>query len=1242
MNDWVLHDGTRQLDRIPRAASDYFQLDEMAFEQMLSMAVDYAKLLRFHNSNDLNDTPALSEQAYWEDIFLGDEVPVIAQVLTTDLAVFEADFRKFLLNFQRNHFTLPENFEPDQLPTYCLARKLDGWFDRLRVLKGEIPTNLSQQLAGLIIPDLMHELSALAVYLQHFDSSISERFRNDFRRFWFARPVRDENKQLVIRSGEDAERFLRGNFHAFYKAIALFQNTAAMSLSSSLQSQEHSPAVGLYMVFLNLYKQVQGTINQFTDRHLDFYYHDVLKFGERPAVSDSTYLLLAQDGSKRHVLVRKGTAFSAGIDEQNRDIIFTADSDVLISQTQVGALYTLYFERNRLISPERDFGFVTSGKVNKIPLTKENTAQDKHQAWPLFGAPKEETSGIKNIDAKLGFAISSPTLLLQEGLRDISINFNFEYHSGQGPHLTTTDNVFVEWLTQLAEFTETTKLDSFFKTFREMFRISVTTEEGWYEVKEYLPLGKVVEPDQTNHDLTIQIRLSPDVEPIIPYIKKIHGDGYDTNFPIVRFELNPICYIYPYSLLTKLIVRDIDIEVAVSGVKNILIYNQLGQLDANTPFNPFGPTPALGSYFLVGCTEAAQKQLTSLELDIEWGGLPNTANGFPEYYSAYASTFNNNSFEVSIAALKGGKWLPSASMEHPTVRLFTTLKSDNSGSVKQNISKSRTIPCQSVAALSQPNERVLNGEPFVYTPQAKDGFFKFTLRAPEQAFGHKDYPFLLTQILTENARLKKIKLARPIPQPPYTPLIESIELNYTARVSLNMDHASLAGSDNKHEKMFHIHPFGTEYVSPQTHRRIMFLPDYNAAGNLFIGLTGDDLNGPLSLLFHLREDSNPRKAVRPSTPVWSYLSENGWQKLEQFRIRADGTSGFLSSGVIEIELPDDISRGNNMMPSDLNWLMVAVHEHPEALCSAYGVFTQAVRVSRELRHNNQADSCKPLPAKRITSSLASIPGIVQINQPIPSFGGKPSETAQTSNMRIGERLRHKHRASVNWDYERLILERFPEIYMVKCFSNLIAHPEPDKRNSPGNLLIVVVPQLVNSTVKHLQPLADRLLLHDIKEFIQTVASPFARIEVRNPDYEQIQVRCTVNFSSRATGNNLISLNQAISDYLSPWKQTGYSTFFGWRIRSYDVESHIKSMDNVNHVTCFSMLRVANTAEDHYLLEDTVTKTGSLLREFGPTYPWSIAVPVHHHHIEVSDKPISAPPHRTGVSDLEIGATFILS
>ncbi|MCG7756770.1 MAG: hypothetical protein LZF63_08945, partial [Nitrosomonas sp.] len=118
----------------------------------------------------------------------------------------------------------------------------------------------------------------------------------------------------------------------------------------------------------------------------------------------------------------------------------------------------------------------------------------------------------------------------------------------------------------------------------------------------------------------------------------------------------------------------------------------------------------------------------------------------------------------------------------------------------------------------------------------------------------------------------------------------------------------------------------------------------------------------------------------------------------------------------------------------------------------------------------------------------------------------------------------------------------------------------------------------------------------------------------------------------------------ISDFLSPWNETvGYTRHFGWMVSKHEIESFIQSLDYVDRVTNLSILRIAPAGEDYFDLFDSADKTeDSEVRDIIPVYPWSIVAPIKQHFIEMDDRYDLIEPEMTGIGELEIGSTFIIS
>jgi hypothetical protein len=71
-----------------------------------------------------------------------------------------------------------------------------------------------------------------------------------------------------------------------------------------------------------------------------------------------------------------------------------------------------------------------------------------------------------------------------------------------------------------------------------------------------------------------------------------------------------------------------------------------------------------------------------------------------------------------------------------------------------------------------------------------------------------------------------------------------------------------------------------------------------------------------------------------------------------------------------------------------------------------------------------------------------------------------------------------------------------------------------------------------------------------------------------------------------------------------------------------------------------MLRIDDGDDcSHHWLSDTARSKSS---DVQPLHPWSIAVPLGHHLIEVEDEDGVWPAQKTGIANLAIGNTFILS
>jgi CarboxypepD_reg-like domain len=205
-------------------------------------------------------------------------------------------------------------------------------------------------------------------------------------------------------------------------------------------------------------------------------------------------------------------------------------------------------------------------------------------------------------------------------------------------------------------------------------------------------------------------------------------------------------------------------------------------------------------------------------------------------------------------------------------------------------------------------------------------------------------------------------------------------------------------------------------------------------GMLFIGLEKAVPLQSLSLLFQFAEGSADDEDNDPPVIHWSYLTNNEWRPLRGEDIVSDGTYGFQTTGIVKLNIPADATNNNTIITEGLHWFSVSVSENAHRIPKLINVVTQAAEVVFEDNDNDQKHFDAALPAGSITKLAVKVAEVSKVEQPFASYDGKHKEISKEFYTRVSERLRHKGRAINSWDYEHLVLDRFPSIYKVKCIT----------------------------------------------------------------------------------------------------------------------------------------------------------------------------------------------------------------
>ncbi|MCM8525141.1 MAG: hypothetical protein NE327_01400, partial [Lentisphaeraceae bacterium] len=673
-------EGTSQRARMPESLDPLFaKLDDRDLYDYLDFVYKYSEIVRFHSSEGLekgDDDAKLN----WQ-IFFSCGIILLSHISrnssTESNRIFRADLRKL-----------------DDLNAKAESLKIEqsllAYFDKLTLWKSKFSHNDPfKEVIGKIIDDS---------YFDSLKDSLSK------------------NREKFLDSDYGLEELTQNYLYINSEIIRYFDGLvieAEKELQLRLANDKFTPHIGLLLSFLELFEKSRNKLNEMTGRHLRFYYEDILQTERKAYVEDEANILVELAKNHDEHLLTQGTLFKGGKDSEGNERLYELTEDFIANTNYVSAVKSSFVD-----------GDIVRAAENSMTLDGiEEALPEEDPVWAPFNNTEYPT-------ARLGFAISSPLLRLETGIKSITLSFFFD---------------------SLSDLSEITATD---------FEVFYSSKSKW--VNAELADAK---PDESAFVFTLNIPATAD--PVCDYsaLNMEDSENFDTNWPVFKFVLKEEAHSKRKYLLDKNI-SHWTLSTTVSDIRDSIIQNDLGKLKVEKPFMPFGPQPVKGSQFYIGHPEIFSKKLDSLTLNWDWLDAP---TNLEDYYSKYSD--NKPEFKVDASVLKDKSWTDPSTKN---ISADKALLSSLSLSIKDDTSFSDAETLKDFSA------------------DLEKGFLRLKLSAPNMAFGHKEYPKIQQNAVIQASSTNDDtrKLGMDILENlnlPYTPTWENLRISYDSSLDSTED-----------------------------------------------------------------------------------------------------------------------------------------------------------------------------------------------------------------------------------------------------------------------------------------------------------------------------------------------------------------------------------------------------------------------------------------------------------------------
>lgn len=1208
---------------------DNFKIDDRNLEDLILFVQKLSKNYKFF---DLKNKAS----GDWFNLLAPDESFLLADIYKFEVQKYET----LRLNLTQSFDELSSDKEKKEIfqsffeLIFTYFKIINDWYT------AATKNNLSQQSSEIelaieqtIQKKILIYFEEFASYALYFEDNNEQKLKlnvsfADFKSLWGIKNISPKNifknidsTQSPLSSGLKKLILL---YTPVYESLLSLQFKAAKLFHQSIEgNSNHKAHVGLLITFLKLYEYVKDDLNTLSKKHLDFYYKDILSQTPNGVVAKNMYINIQIDENIDFLTVDQGKLIVAGQNPDGSEITYETEEEIILNNTVISDLRTLFLSRNKSFDYNSRNKLVSGiySKTHCANATEVNEFNNNEQVFSTLGEDQVLiTDRERTMDnARIGFAISSPSLVLGKSNREINFNFSFATES-----IKFLSNLIID----IANRKVLTDEEVFYDVFNKLFIISFTNEEGWVEVTDYdidYPL------DWTLNTIGIRIKLPKQFPSVDNYDEDLHALNLNATQPVFQFLINPDKFYYPYSFLSNMVITKIDIDVKVLKLKNLKIITNQGMVDSNSEFDLLGVNPLIGSSIMLGTHELFCKRVNQLSLGWSYTNLPNDFESIEQYYKAYNRDIKDDSFRLKLSALSDYTFSRSGTKEIE-IEMFQT---DENG---------KTLPDRFVEEVNvewfnlKPNFDLREVDMLNYSNDDETGYIKMELISPKIGFGSASYPSIYSKSVTEAAQNppKRDAVSIETPNEPYSPIAKDFFVNYRAQSSLYFNESYVSENDSSQDNRYYlISPFGVEKTfSKHEISNSHLIHTFSYEGELIIGLENIKAPQSLNLLIEIKKSGNENYAFTQNLE-WLYSGTNGWKQLSPNDIIYDETINLTKTGVISLSIPGDIANDLNLFNNDKFYIKACSKSQADQFSLVKAVYTNGVRTV-ECFGDDELEKTEHLPPQSAESFNPSIPGVINIDQPMKTFGGKDKESALKFYKRVSQILHHKNRPITKSDIERFILQQFNWLSFAKCYTTDHSTDELNMNNIKL-LCLKKIDETQNIDEIKLS-VADKII---VESFLEKIISPFAKVEIISPQFEDIWIKCKIKFADISGGKGIAKFNKEFFDHLCAWAHSEKERItLGQKIKKSEIIKFIKSRPYISFVTGISIIHIKTLEDGSKVFYDSANSNEN--SEFIQTGTvQSLLVPRKNKIVQL-DKEVYSEPEKTDLFELGVGENFIIS